>query len=75
MAAKGGKILKESPITLGKYKGREYLMDVAAPAGGRVSATVRLYVTGNGILMLMVTGSGPLPSEGSAFFNSLMIGN
>jgi hypothetical protein len=79
MAAKGGRIQKEAPITLGKYKGREYVVDMPLPpqaGGGNQIGIVRLYLADGRAVMLMMMGSdGAMPREGTTFFESLKIGN
>jgi hypothetical protein len=81
MASKGGKVLKEAPVSLGAYKGRDYLLSMEAPGPNgaklQLTAHVRLYIAEKGVVMLMVTGptvGQNLPPEGAAFFNSLKIG-
>jgi hypothetical protein len=76
MAAQGGQITKETPITVGQFKGREYDLTITAPgAPGPMAGRARVILAGDRAIVLAVTGPGGVPADAAAFFDSLKIGN
>jgi len=74
LSAPGVKILRATPVKHGQLDGTELQIEANSPLG-KVGGLTRLFLVNDLLINLQAVGTGPVPPEAQAFFDSLKVGD